>query len=115
MGVLLMPNAETEILLQVENLPLCRAFYRDALMLGNPEIDSNFLCRFRLADGASLTLEQVVRKTIQNPAWCWEPDEPQLVFENLRAFGYQLKKTTAAQRPVRALPDPESNTVLLME
>lgn len=46
-----MPNAETEILIQVENLPLCRAFYRDALMLGNPEIDSNFLCRFRLADG----------------------------------------------------------------
>ena len=34
-----MPNAETEILIQVENLPLCRAFYRDALMLGNPEID----------------------------------------------------------------------------
>lgn len=110
-----MPNAETEILIQVENLPLCRAFYRDALMLGNPEIDSNFLCRFRLAGGASLTLEQVARRTAPNPKWSWEPDDPQLVFENLRAFGYQLKKTTAAQRPVRVLQDPESNSVLLME
>ena len=110
-----MPNAETEILIQVENLPLCRAFYRDTLMLGKPEIDSNFLCRFRLADGASLTLEQVARRTAPNPKWSWEPDDPQLVFENLRAFGYQLKKTTAAQRPVRVLQDPESNSVLLME
>lgn len=87
-----MPNAETEILIQVENLPLCRAFYRDALMIGNPEIDSNFLCRFRLADGASLTLEQVARKTVQNPAWCWEPDDPQLVSKTSALSAINSKK-----------------------
>lgn len=47
------------VIIKVENLDVCRAFYRDILGLGPPISDSNFWVEFRLQAEVSLVLEQV--------------------------------------------------------
>ena len=48
------------IVIKVENLDVCRPFYRDLLELGTPLTDSNFWVEFRLDADASLVLEKVM-------------------------------------------------------
>lgn len=49
---------DCEIILPVENIDVCRYFYRDTVGLGEPEIDSNLLVSFRLNEHTSLVLEK---------------------------------------------------------
>ena len=49
------------IVVKVENLDLCRVFYRDILELGPPISDSNFWVEFRLQKDVSLVLELVAK------------------------------------------------------
>jgi predicted enzyme related to lactoylglutathione lyase len=52
-------NSLYGVIIRVENLDLCRAFYRDVLELGPPISDSNFWVEFRLQRDISLVLERV--------------------------------------------------------
>ncbi|MBE6355711.1 MAG: hypothetical protein E7058_01200 [Lentisphaerae bacterium] len=47
-----------EIVLLVENIDICRYFYREVLGLGEPVIDSNFQTVFVLNESAALVLEK---------------------------------------------------------
>ena len=44
--------------IRVHDLNLCRIFYQQLLNLDEPEVNSTFLVRFRLAPGATLSLEK---------------------------------------------------------
>ena len=44
--------------IRVHDLNYCRIFYQRLLGLGEPEINSTFLIRFRLSAGATLSLEK---------------------------------------------------------
>ena len=47
------------ITIKVENLTICRTFYRDILRLGAPVMDSNFWVEFKMKNGTSLLLDKV--------------------------------------------------------
>jgi len=47
------------VIVKVENLDICRSFYRDVLGLGNPVMDSNFWVEFRVDEKLSLFLEKI--------------------------------------------------------
>ncbi len=49
------------VVIKVENLNVCRGFYRDILRLGPPVMDSNFWVEFKINDQASLMLEEVAQ------------------------------------------------------
>jgi hypothetical protein len=51
-------NKQFRILMRVNNLDLCRGFYRDILNLGEPQLDSTFAVAFSLNNGAELVLEK---------------------------------------------------------
>lgn len=51
-------DKQFRILLRVNNLDLCRGFYRDILNLGEPQLDSTFAVAFSLNGGAELVLEK---------------------------------------------------------
>ena len=53
-----MENSLFGVVIQVSNLDLCRAFYRDVLGLGAPVMDSSFWVEFRLDSQSSLFLEK---------------------------------------------------------
>ena len=53
-----MENSLFGVVIQVSNLELCRAFYRDVLGLGAPVMDSSFWVEFRLDSQSSLFLEK---------------------------------------------------------
>ena len=36
------------VILKVKNLPLCKGFYKNILSLGDPAIDSSFMCEFHI-------------------------------------------------------------------
>ena len=95
-----MRKSGAEILLRVRNLSVCRAFYRDVLALGAPATDSSFLCRFALAPDTFLTLV---------------PRDPELVRDNLNAYGYRIREIETAGRFAQEVLDPEQNPVHLME
>ena len=45
-------------IIRVNDLNHCRLFYQRLLNLGEPELNSTFLVRFRLSENATLTLEK---------------------------------------------------------
>ena len=46
------------VTIKVENLTVCRTFYRDILRLGAPVMDSNFWVEFKMKNGVSLMLDE---------------------------------------------------------
>lgn len=48
------------IVIKVENLEVCRPFYRDVLELGEPITDSTFWVEFKLGGEALLALDKVM-------------------------------------------------------
>jgi catechol 2,3-dioxygenase-like lactoylglutathione lyase family enzyme len=46
------------VTIKVENLTVCRTFYRDILRLGAPVMDSNFWVEFKLKNNVSLLLDE---------------------------------------------------------
>ena len=57
---------DCEIVLLVENIDICRYFYRETLGLGEPEMDSNFEVIFRLNESTVLVLEQCDAKYLEH-------------------------------------------------
>ena len=111
-----MRKSGAEILVRVRNLSVCRAFYRNVLALGAPATDSSFLCRFALAPDAFLTLVPVAEnENAVNAPWILCPDDPELVRDNLSAYGYRIREIESAGRPALEVLDPEQNPVHLME
>ncbi len=103
------------IVIQVTNLDLCRAFYRDVLGLGSPVMDSTFWVEFRLETGGSLFLEksEVLSATEKGGriSWILRTDNPEELKSVLASYGYAGRKLSADQVgfPVYRFHDPEGN------
>ena len=110
-----MENSLFGVVIQVSNLELCRAFYRDVLGLGAPVMDSSFWVEFRLDSQSSLFLEKSeVLDTSRNGgriSWIYKTDDPDSLMDILASYGYVPKKipTDQAGFTVYRLHDPEGN------
>ena len=51
-------DKQFRIMIRVNDLDVCRGFYRDILNLGEPQLDSSFAVAFSLNGGAELVLEK---------------------------------------------------------
>ena len=104
------------IVIQVSNLELCKAFYRDVLGLGAPVTDSTFWVEFKLDAQASLFLEKsdvLDTASIKHGrlSWIYRTADPEGLKETLAAYGYVTQKVSTDQIgfPVYRLHDPEGN------
>ncbi|HCG27567.1 MAG TPA: hypothetical protein DE060_15935 [Lentisphaeria bacterium] len=110
-----MENSLFGVVIQVSNLDLCRAFYRDVLGLGAPVMDSSFWVEFRLDSQSSLFLEKSeVLDTSRNGgriSWIYKTDDPDSLMDILASYGYVPKKIPTDQVgfTVYRLHDPEGN------
>lgn len=104
------------MILKVRNLALCRAFYKNILSLGDPVIDSSFMCEFRLKGDFSLILEKAEWEFMpegkeNRSSWILHTDDLTLFQENLLQYGYKAENREADTFGVRLLKyrDPEGN------
>jgi len=54
------------LILRVNDLDMCRLFYRDLLELGEPVLDSTFAVVFRLTEHFTLTLEKSTAEYLEH-------------------------------------------------
>ncbi len=54
------------LILRVNDLDMCRLFYRDLLELGEPVFDSTFAVVFQLAENLTLTLEKSAAEYLEH-------------------------------------------------
>ena len=115
-----MQNNPHGIVVKVENLELCRVFYRDILSLGEPIIDSNFWVEFRIGEGVSLVLEKVdaserlsVRKG--RISWLYHVDDLNKTISLLKKHGTEplAEKEERIGYRVIKFSDPEGNPFYL--
>jgi len=109
------------IVIKVNDLDICRTFYRDLLDLGEPSLDSSFAVRFTPADNFFLVLEKVSAPFLEHASaatsWSFECDDIQALSKRLDASGY------APLTPLRGScrtdfyrgRDPENNVFLVKE
>ena len=107
--------------LQVNDLNLCRCFYRDTLNLGEPEIDSTELTVFRLCSEGEVFL--VLQK---NPLPCLEHASSAAswfmklpgaagIAEKLKSAGYPVCTADFYGGEFYRISDPEGNTFFISE
>ena len=53
-----MKNSSFGVIIKVNNIDLCRNFYRNVLLLGDPVTDSSFCVEFQISDNFFLMLEK---------------------------------------------------------
>ncbi len=82
-------------LIRVNDLPLCRSFYRDMLHLGDPVMDSAFAVEFELSDQMILRMEQNRSPALEHASsavsWILECANPQKLFDELADAGYNVQ------------------------
>jgi len=54
------------LILRVNDIDMCRLFYRDLLELGEPVFDSTFAVVFQLAENLTLTLEKSAAEYLEH-------------------------------------------------
>lgn len=107
------------ILIKVNDLPLCRVFYRDLLELGEPVFDSSFLTVFRLTDTVSLTLELSDAKYLERASaatlWSFTCADPEALRKRLEDAGYSVQLDENRRDGGSCLRgcDPEGNLFLI--
>jgi len=105
------------IVIRVENLEICRAFYRDILQLGNPVMDSNFWVEFKLRDESSLFLEKMDEQVRASAArnrfsWIYDVEDTNALIDRLSDYGYESTTTRTVQAGYSLIKfyDPEGNS-----
>ena len=104
------------VVIKVENLNICRAFYRDVLRLGPPVIDSNFWVEFKLNGNSFLLLEEVA-KGEKLPvcrgriSWLCKVDDFDDVVSSLKHCGHEPTGKEEERGGIKVLSffDPEGN------
>ena len=89
------------LLIRVNDLPVCRSFYRDMLHLGDPVLDSAFTVEFALPGQMILRLEQNHSPSLEHASsaasWILECEEPQKLFDELAYAGYNVEMREEAR------------------
>lgn len=109
-------NSFYGVIVKVENLDVCRSFYRDIIGLGVPVMDSNFWVEFKLQDDVSLVLEQAIegeRLPVGRGrvSWLYRVNDIETVLERLREHGYEPYASEQERLGYRVFMffDPEGN------
>ncbi|MPN54196.1 hypothetical protein SDC9_201865 [bioreactor metagenome] len=109
------------LVLRVNDLDICRLFYRDLLELGEPVFDSTFAVVFRLADKLTLTLEKSAAEYLEHAS---AATSLAISVPDLEAFAAKLDAggCPLADEPVRIGivsyrrgTDPEGNPLLVFQ
>jgi predicted enzyme related to lactoylglutathione lyase len=117
-----MDNSFFGVVIKVENIDICRAFYRDVLELGPPILDSNFWVEFQLTDGVSLILEKPLESEVLSTvtknkvAWVYKVDDIKQVISRLEANACSPVKVVEDERfsfRIHIFHDPEGNPFYL--
>ena len=110
------------VTIKVENLAVCRSFYRDILRLGPPVMDSNFWVEFKMKNGISLMLdeaEQSEKLPISRGriAWMCEIKDFDKTVELLKEKGHEPLSQEEQVGDKRVIPfcDPEGNPFYLVQ
>ena len=113
-----MEKTAFSIVLQVKNLPVCKAFYRDVLELGDPVLDSNFRVEFKVGDSFSLILEKNPWDAPLSPvagriSWLFNGCSAEKIWKKMHACGYPVPSRSCTDKADRAFyrfTDPEGNS-----
>ena len=109
------------VVIKVNDLDLCRTFYRDVLGFGDPAIDSSFSVGFALADNFHLVLEKVSAPFLEHAsaatAWSFGCADLKALSARLEGSGYAgLVPLRGSRRTDLYLGrDPENNVVLVKD
>ena len=109
-----MKNNLFGVIIKVNDIDLCRNFYRDVLGLGDPVIDSNFGIEFRIND-FFLILEKTDARFLEHESsatsWSCRVDNVNEVHYRSRLHGYRLnmEKRLHEGETLYRCQDPEKN------
>jgi len=110
-----MKNSLFGVIIKVNNIDLCRNFYRDVLDLGDPAIDSSFEIEFQINNDFSLVLEKTDTRFLEHESsatsWSCRVDNIDEVQYRSRLHGYTLnmKKRSHEGEVLYRCQDPEKN------
>ena len=114
-----MKNSSFGVIIKVNNIDICRNFYRNVLNLGDPVTDSNFCVEFQINDNFFLMLEKTDARFLEHESsavsWSCEVASITDVRYNARLHGYQLNmnKRTHEGEVLYRCQDPEKNIFYL--
>ena len=116
-----MQNSVYGVVIKVENLSVCRTFYRDILRLGPPVMDSNFWVEFKLNNSAFLLLEEAAQgEKLSNArgrvGWICEVENFMETVDLLKEKGHDPIAREEERGGKKVLPfcDPEGNPFYLV-
>jgi len=116
------PSSLHAVVIKVQNLNICRAFYRELLELGAPVMDSNFWVEFRMGPNASLILEQIIKGEIVPEgrgriSWLCMVDNYDKMISKLKDNGYDPVGEEIELIGMKTLQfcDPEGNPFIICE
>lgn len=114
-----MKNSSFGVIIKVNNIDICRNFYRNVLNLGDPVSDSSFFVEFQINDNFFLMLEKTDARFLEHESsavsWSCEVKSITDVSYNARLHGYQLNmnKRTHEGEVLYRCQDPEKNIFYL--
>ncbi len=89
-----MKNSLFGVIIKVNDIDLCRIFYRDVLNLGEPVVDSSFWVEFQMDNGFFLMLEKTAARFLEHESsatsWTCRVSSVKKVREHFRRHGYKL-------------------------
>ncbi|MDD5728000.1 MAG: hypothetical protein PHV59_05480 [Victivallales bacterium] len=110
-----MKNSLFGVIIKVNDLDLCRNFYRDVLDLGDPVLDSNFWVEFQTESGFSLMLEKTAASFLEHESaatsFTCRVKSIAAVCKRFQLHGYRLDidKRTHEGEILYRCQDPENN------
>lgn len=110
-----MKNNLFGVIIKVNNIDLCRNFYRNVLNLGNPVIDSSFVVEFQINNDFFLMLEKTDARFLEHESsatsWSCRVDNINELLYRSRLHGYKLnmEKRSHEGEILYRCQDPEKN------
>ena len=97
-----------------------KGFYKNILSLGDPAIDSNFMCEFHIENDFSLLLEKAEWEFMpeaeeSRSSWILHTDDIKAFLDNMKKYGYEPENSTADKFgiPLLKCRDPEDNVFFI--
>lgn len=110
-----MKNSLFGVIIKVNNIDLCRNFYRNVLKLSSPVIDSSFCVEFQVSDNFFLMLEKTDARFLEHESsatsWSYKVADIKEVEYLARLHGYKLHmdKRSHEGEILYRCQDPEKN------
>ncbi len=111
---------DCEIVILVENIDICRYFYRETLGLGEPLQDSSFQVMFKLNEKTALVLEKCGMPYLEHASGACRfslvPEDGGKIIEHLKNNGVTVEDgfDISGRRVYRAA-DPEGNIFQIID